>query len=58
MFIIFLYNSKEVKVVNKSSVGSTWQTVRKELFTPKEIAKSNLRVELIGKLIKRKNKKN
>ena len=29
-----------------------WQEVRKELFTPEEIAESDLRVALIGELIK------
>lgn len=35
-----------------SSVGRTWADVRKELFTPEEIAESDLRVALIGELIK------
>lgn len=29
----------------------TWNEVRKELFTPEEIAESDLRVALIGELI-------
>jgi len=32
-----------------------WQDVRKELFTPKEIAESDLRVAVIGIIIKAKN---
>ena len=35
-----------------SSVGRTWADVRKELLTPEEIAESDLRVALIGALIK------
>ena len=35
-----------------SSVGRTWADVRKELLTPEEIAESDLRVALLGELIK------
>lgn len=35
-----------------SAVGRSWEEVRKELFTPEEIAESNLRVAIIGKKIK------
>jgi len=35
-----------------SSVDRTWADVRKELLTPEEIAESDLRVALIGELIK------
>ena len=35
-----------------SSVGRSWADVRKELLTPEEIAESDLRVALIGELIK------
>ena len=34
-----------------------WQEVRKELFTPEEIAESDLRVALIGELIKARQEK-
>lgn len=37
---------------NISSVGHTWEEVRKDLFTAEEIAESNLRVALIGEIIK------
>ena len=30
---------------------ATWEDVRKEMFTPDEIAESNLRVALIGELV-------
>lgn len=37
---------------NNSAIGSNWEDVRAELFTPEELAESNLRVALIGELIK------
>ena len=37
---------------NNSAIGRSWEEVRAELFTPEEIAESNLRVALIGELIK------
>lgn len=42
---------------NISSVGPTWEDVRKELFTPEEIAESDLRVALIGEFIKARQEK-
>lgn len=42
---------------NISSVGPTWEAVRQELFTPEEIAESDLRVALIGELIKARQEK-
>ena len=38
--------------MNNKAIGSSWNEVRKEIFTPEEIAESNLRVALVGKLIK------
>ena len=40
-----------------SPTGRTWSTARKELFTPEEIAESDLRVALIGELIKARQEK-
>lgn len=37
--------------MNKA-IGSNWKDVRKEIFTPEEIAESDLRVALVGELIK------
>lgn len=37
--------------MNNKAIGSNWDDVRKEIFTPEEIAKSNLRVALVGELI-------
>ncbi len=42
--------------MNKA-VGQKWEDIEDELFTPDEIAKSNLRVEIIGELIKARNEK-
>lgn len=38
--------------MNNGALGGTWEELQKELFTPEEIAASNLRVALIGELIK------
>lgn len=44
--------------MNKNtSIGSKWEDVRKELFTPEENAASDLRVALIGELIKARQEK-
>ncbi len=45
-------------MMNKNSaIGSSWGEVRAELFTPEEIAESNLRVALIGELINARQEK-
>jgi DNA-binding XRE family transcriptional regulator len=38
--------------MNNSAIGSSWEELEKELFTPEEIAASDLRVALIGEMIK------
>ncbi len=43
--------------MNNSAFGGTWEELEKELFTPEEIAASNLRVALIGELIKARQEK-
>lgn len=43
--------------MNNSAIGSSWEAVRPELFTQEEIAESNLRVALIGELIKARQEK-
>ncbi len=40
-----------------SAIGRSWDEVREELFTPEEIAESDLRVALIGELIKARQEK-
>ncbi len=42
---------------NNSALGGTWTDLQKELFTPEEIAASNLRAALIGELIKARQEK-
>lgn len=38
--------------MDKGAIGSNWKDVRKELFTPEEIAESDIRVALVGEIIK------
>ena len=38
--------------MSNSAIGSKWRDVRQELFTPDEIRESDLRVEIIGEIIK------
>lgn len=43
--------------MGNSPIGRSWKEVREELFTPEEIAESDLRVALIGELIKARQEK-
>ncbi len=43
--------------MNNSAIGGTWEELQKEIFTPEEIAASNLRVSLMGELIKVRQEK-
>lgn len=38
--------------MSNPAIGRCWEDARAELYTPEEIAESNLRVALIGELIK------
>ena len=38
--------------MRRSALGSSWDEVRQDLFTPEEIAESDLRVALIGELVR------
>lgn len=38
--------------MNNSAIGSSWEELEKELFTPEELAASDLRVALISEMIK------
>jgi DNA-binding XRE family transcriptional regulator len=40
-----------------SSVGHNWSEVRKEIYTQEEIAESDLRVALIGEILKARQEK-
>ena len=42
---------------NNPAIGMSWEEARKELFTPEEIAASDLRVAIIGELIKARHEK-
>ena len=41
-----------MSVTMNGNTFATWEDVRKEMFTSEEIAESNLRVALIGELVK------
>ena len=43
--------------MNDRAIGRSWDEVEAELFTPEEIAESDLRVALIGELIKARQEK-
>ena len=43
--------------MNYNAIGSNWEDIRKELFTQEEIAESDLRVAIIGELIKARQEK-
>jgi len=45
-------NYGDLKKRGSEAVGSSWEDVRSELFSPEEIAESNLRVAIIGELVK------
>ena len=38
--------------MKNSAIGPSWEDIRKELYTPEEIAESDLRVAIIGEIIK------
>lgn len=42
-------------MVRNSAIGQSWDEFEKEFYTPEEIAESDLRVALIGELIKARN---
>lgn len=44
-------------IMNNSAIGRSWDEVERELFTPEEIVESDLRVALIGELIKARQEK-
>ena len=37
---------------HSSSIGHSWEEVRQEIFSPEEIVESDLRVALIGEIVK------
>lgn len=51
-------NLADAKERGADAIGGSWEELRAELFTPEEIAASNLRVAIMGELLKaRKGKK-
>ena len=45
------------EIKKNPAVGECWDDVEKEIFTPEEIAECNLRVAIIGELIKARQEK-
>ena len=45
-------NLKDLQERGDDAIGDDWEDVRKELFTPAEILKSDFRVAIISELIK------
>jgi len=43
-------NLADFKERGEDAIAGTWDELRQELFTPEEIAASNLRVQLMAKL--------
>ena len=43
--------------MSNNAIGKRWSDIRNQLFTPGEIAESDLRVALIGELIKARQEK-
>lgn len=43
--------------MRNNAIGSNWEDVRKELFTSEEIVESDLRVSIIGELVKARQEK-
>ncbi len=50
-------NLADLKERKTSAIGNSWDDVRAELFTPEEIAESDLRVAIIGEIIKARQEK-
>lgn len=50
-------NNTDIEIKKNPAIGKSWDEVREELFTPEEIAESNLRVALIGEFIKARQEK-
>ena len=44
-------------ITNNPAIDRRWEEVRNELFTPEEIAESDLRVALIGEMVKARQEK-
>ena len=42
---------------NNNAIGRSWDEVEKEIFTPEEIAESDLRVALVGEIFRARKEK-
>ena len=51
-------NLADLKERGEDALGESWADVRAELFTPEEIAASDLRVAIMSELIKARNENN
>jgi len=51
-------NLADARERGADAIGGSWDELRAELFTPEEIAASNLRVAIMGELIKARQVKN
>jgi predicted XRE-type DNA-binding protein len=51
-------NLADIKERGTEAIGSSWEDVRRELYTPEQIRESDLRVAIISELIKARNEKN
>ena len=45
------------RTTHDSAIGRSWSELEQEIYTPEEIAESNLRVALIGELIRARQEK-
>lgn len=45
-------NNNQQHIKNNPAIGRSWDEVRTEIFSQEEIAESNLRVALVGEIIK------
>lgn len=44
-------------IMSNKHIGDSWETVRQQLYTPTEIAESDLRVAIISELVKARQEK-
>ncbi|MCL1866549.1 MAG: helix-turn-helix transcriptional regulator [Oscillospiraceae bacterium] len=51
-------NLADIKERGGEAIGSSWEDVRRELYTPEQIRECDLRVAIISELIKARNEKN
>ncbi|HIU57474.1 MAG TPA: helix-turn-helix transcriptional regulator [Candidatus Ornithomonoglobus merdipullorum] len=52
-----MIENRRTSIADNPAIGHSWRDVRNAIFTPEEIAESDLRVSLIGELIKARHEK-